>query len=400
MDEQIQYQQAQDWYRQLKEKFADQLADASEATGEQQTLQILDELSSVLTNVQSTKGRAQSKLHKILNKYMKEIADSGFDIKAQAAKIVKELEESGEQVENQERYVREKLVEQIVQQFKDNGQLEQMLLNALKSQMGSGQRGVRAETRFSALLDRTVSLLRRGIVEMLYKHSQSYYLTIITAAGYIQEDMEYEALSKAFKNVSDKVRVRPGGTIKDSTGKETHADNLIMVKDLLKDYETAFTQQVDVVRKNPLNMTAQDQRALLREINCFGEQVKTFSLNQEYPRTGDLYGLRISNQATMFREYEAEANAKGKNMYDIWENMKFLGRYRNILRSFGADTLMFATSDGRYFMDDFIQEFRTKNYSLVFGLSKGTQQLTDTVVLEKPYGKKNKLRSMYYTAKT
>jgi hypothetical protein len=77
---------------------------------------------------------------------------------------------------------------------------------------------------------------------MLYKHSQSYYLTIITAAGYIQEDMEYEALSKAFKNVSDKVRVRPGGAIKDSTGKETHADNLIMVQDLLKDYEIAFTQ--------------------------------------------------------------------------------------------------------------------------------------------------------------
>lgn len=397
MDEQIQYQQAQSWYRQLKEKFADQLAEAAEATGEQQTLQLLDELSFMLTNVQSTKGQAQSKLHKILDKYMKEITDSGFDIKAQAAKIVKELKESGEQVENQERYVREKLVEQIVQQFKDNDQLKQMLLTALKSQMGAGQRGVRAETRFSALLDKTVSLLRRGIVEMLYKHSQSYYLTIITAAGYIQEDMEYEALSKAFKNVSDKVRVRPGGAIKDSTGKETHADNLIMVQDLLKDYETAFTQQTDVVRKNPLNMTAQDQRALLREINYFGEQVKTFSLNQDYPHTGDLYGLRISNQTAMFREYEAETNVSGKNMYDIWENIKFLGRYKNILRSFGADTLMFATSDGRYFMDDFIQEFRTKNYLLVFGLSNTTNQLTDTVVLEKPYGKKNKLRSMYYT---
>lgn len=397
MDEQIQYQQAQSWYRQLKEKFADQLAEAAEATGEQQTLQLLDELSFMLTNVQSTKGQAQSKLHKILDKYMKEITDSGFDIKAQAAKIVKELKESGEQVENQERYVREKLVEQIVQQFKDNDQLKQMLLTALKSQMGAGQRGVRAETRFSVLLDKTVSLLRRGIVEMLYKHSQSYYLTIITAAGYIQEDMEYEALSKAFKNVSDKVRVRPGGAIKDSTGKETHADNLIMVQDLLKDYETAFTQQTDVVRKNPLNMTAQDQRALLREINYFGEQVKTFSLNQDYPHTGDLYGLRISNQTAMFREYEAETNVSGKNMYDIWENIKFLGRYKNILRSFGADTLMFATSDGRYFMDDFIQEFRTKNYLLVFGLSNTTKQLTDTVVLEKPYGKKNKLRSMYYT---
>jgi hypothetical protein len=56
----------------------------------------------------------------------------------------------------------------------------------------------------------------------------------------------------------------------------------------------------------------------------------------------------------MFREYEAETNVSGKNMYDIWENIKFLGRYKNILRSFGADTLMFATSDGRYFMDDFI----------------------------------------------
>jgi hypothetical protein len=96
----------------------------------------------------------------------------------------------------------------------------------------------------------------------------------------------------------------------------------------------------------------------------------------------------------MFDEFKAASN-DSSYIYSMKNNINFVGRYRNILRSFGADTLLFATKDGRYFMDDFIMEMRRNNYYAIFGRDTVSKAPTKTVVIDKPYSKAGAFRSMY-----
>jgi hypothetical protein len=101
------------------------------------------------------------------------------------------LAKSGEKIENEERVIREQLLNNIIGQFKDSGQLEQMLTTAIGKSTALGASSDEIGERYEALLQNTTNLLRRIIVQTINEDSYSYYTTILTLAGYVYEDMEY-----------------------------------------------------------------------------------------------------------------------------------------------------------------------------------------------------------------
>lgn len=390
-----QYPQAQKWYKQLREKFSTELAEQVELESGSQSKKTIEELEQALvTEARPTKS-PKEKLQTIMTQFVKELDNNGLNVAEAANTIRQDLNKSGEKIENQERVIREQLLNKIIDQFKESGQLEQMLLISIGKTTAPGASSDEIGERYEVLLQNTINLLRRVIVQTINENSYSYYTTLLTLAGYVYEDMEYQALTDIFSNITQNIQVKPGGALK-VKGKQTHADNLITLVDpFVEDLKKGFTRQTEVIRKNPLKMTAAKQKELLNQINYFGEQVKTFSLQGGYKRTGNIYGLRISEQTDMFNEFMSSSN-DSSYIYHTANNIKFVGRYRNILRSFGTDTLLFATKDGRYFMDDFIMEMRRNNYYMMFGLDTKTKQPTKTVVIDKPYSKAGtSFRSIY-----
>lgn len=390
-----QYPQAQKWYKQLREKFSTELAEQVALESGNQSTKTIEELEQALVTEVGTTKNPKEKLQTIMTQFIKELDNNGLNVAEAANTIRQDLNKSGEKIENQERVIREQLLDKIIGQFKESGKLEQMLLVSIGKTTAPGASSDEIGERYEALLQNTTNLLRRIIVQTINENSYSYYTTLLTLAGYVYEDMEYQALTDIFGNITQNVQVKPGGALK-VKGKQTHADNLITLVDpFVEDLKKGFTRQTEVIRKNPLKMTAAKQKELLNQINYFGEQVKTFSLQDGYKRTGNIYGLRISEQTDMFNEFMSASN-DSSYIYNTANNIKFVGRYRNILRSFGADTLLFATKDGRYFMDDFIMEMRRNNYYMMFGLDRTTKQPTKTVVVDKPYSKAGtSFRSIY-----
>ena len=388
------YSQAQKWYKQLREKFATALAEQVENESGKSSEQTIEELEKALVASVGPKKDPKAKLQSIMTQFVKELNSNGLDVSGAAASIKSDLAKSGEKIENEERVIREQLLNNIIGQFKDSGQLEQMLTTAIGKSTALGASSDEIGERYEALLQNTTNLLRRIIVQTINEDSYSYYTTILTLAGYVYEDMEYQALTDIFSDITQHVQVRPGGALK-VKGRETHADNIISLVDpFVEDLKKGFTRQTEVIQRNPLKYDKVKQKELLKQIDYFGEQVKTFSLQGGYKRTGNIYGLRISEQSEMFEEFKATSN-DSSYIYSMKNNINFVGRYRNILRSFGADTLLFATKDGRYFMDDFIMEMRRNNYYAIFGRDTVSKAPTKTVVIDKPYSKAGAFRSMY-----
>lgn len=391
------YAKAQKWYSQLKEKFVSEIQNNLENIQQQQEIKSQrDKVEKAIVNakMQGSENTIQY-LQNIINQYFNDLIKQDANLETAISLAKKELETSNKNNKEAERQLRQYLLHKINLTF-DVNTLRKILTQSIQTVMQTSR--TETQMRYSALITQTSTILQRLIAQQLNKDTMSYYSNLIMLGGYIKEDLEYQALSQL---LDIGVQVRPGGT-KAVEGQQTHMDIILSnIIEGFEEFERNFNKQITITREGPFLYTEQAQQDLLNNIKYFGEQSKTFSLWAKKRTTGDIQGLRISEQSDMFKIYEKST----KDPYNLFENIKFLGKYQNILRAFGADTLLFATKDGRYFMDDFIQEIKKENYYLLFGINNSTKLLSSTVVIDKPWytrikqNKYNKKLASWHTHK-
>lgn len=373
------YSQAQKWYEKLKESFVQQIQKNLENSQQQGEIQNqIQKIENII--IEAKASNDNNKISEILTTIMRDFFDSIINNNTEV-KDIKEIALANlkrkwrkEELHAVERHQREFILEKIHKVYSIE-ELRNLLINSINKVMSISNEEVK--WRFGGLITRIDTILQRKIAQELNNQSMSYFQNFIMLRGYIQEDLEFQALLKALENFN--IKVLPGGA-KSVDGTETHMDIILSnINETLAEFEKNFNTQITTTRNVDL-FTIKEQNELLKKIRYFGEQSKTFSLLAKKRVTGNIQGLRISNQSQMFDEY-----TKKKNYNDLISNINFVGQYKNILRSFGADTLLFATKDGRYFMSDFIDEIKKQHYYLLFGRNIKENELSSIVVIDKPW---------------
>ena len=229
---------------------------------------------------------------------------------------------------------------------------------------------------YKALLDRSQQFFKIYLDKRLQGEgkTQIWGIPAATLGGFLREEMEAEALSKIFKHIPA-IKIKSAGAIS-VKGKETHLDNIISILDYIPE---AFNKQITVTR----DAWSLNKNEVLKNIQYYGEQVKSFQLNTR-SNTGQILGKRISDNETLLKNYQSESQTKGAAI-TIYSNIKFLHRLRNAITALGPETLIFATGSQRQFTDDFIRAFRAKNYYLMFGYNKNSYRITKTIVIDRPW---------------
>lgn len=416
------YDNAKKWYGLLREKFIQQIQNHLESK------QIQDEMEEFFEDLEKRVVAELQKnnnsenviaiVSKIAEEYLENILQENSNIQVIINKKIKEIQTLSENTHDAERDARNEILGIIGSSFNAK-RLEEILISTIR-QSANISSDRETAIRYEALIQNSQNLLARALAKKLNKNSMSYFKTLITSGGYIKEDLELQALEQTLNKFG--VEATPGGTRKVG-GTETHMDIILSfdkkrnkileiesmpeilrtdeMTQALDAFDRNFNKQITLTRNDPFKLNKEAQQELLKNIRYFGVQSKTFSLNANKRMTGSLQGLRISSQSEMYKEYMSKKSEK-YNVYDVINNIGFVGMYKHILQSFGADTVIFSTKDGRYFLDDFIQEMKKQHYYLLFGLqdqvaffnSQGQEvpkdlerrhKLTSTVVIDKPW---------------
>lgn len=196
-----------------------------------------------------------------------------------------------------------------------------------------------------------------------------------TMQGYLREQSELNALENLFKDTP--VKVTHGGS-KKVNNVETVFDNILSFIDFNDD---AFSKQVQGTSTIGLTET-EIESAILPQIKFYGEQVKSFNLlSDKVSAKNKMAGHRIASNEALFSTFMNQvANA---NYITLKENLAFMAKYQHILEVFGPATLLFSSGAGRQWMHEFIQNFRQKNYYLLFSY-RGRGAITSTIELNQP----------------
>ena len=101
------------------------------------------------------------------------------------------------------------------------------------------------------------------------------------------------------------------------------------------------------------------------KVLSFGAQIKARDLEKV---STDF--MKISHQAGLRDEFNAQMQASGFNNYSWSCGVAFLGQMQNIIQSLGANNVLFISGPKKYFMDDFIRKFRNENMYLSFAMDK------------------------------
>ena len=209
----------------------------------------------------------------------------------------------------------------------------------------------------------------------------SNFKYLMSMGGYYKELHEYEVLEKV---LSSYLTVVHGGGIKVG-GKDTELDIFITNLDKVEalNRNAAITQEIIAMPQDNIDVE-QLRQNLLKEINWFGEQVKSRSLGKS-----DVF--EIGNRAGLYGNFTSEGFNPGSSLQAI----HFLARFQNILLALGQSNVLFSSNNKRQWMSDFITDFRRQNYMLTFMRKTNKGPLTQTVGLEQLYTQKNAIKRRF-----
>lgn len=209
----------------------------------------------------------------------------------------------------------------------------------------------------------------------------SNFKYLMSMGGYYKELHEYEALEKV---LSSYLNVVHGGGIK-IEGKDTELDIFITNLDKIEalNRNAAITQEIMALPQDRVDVE-QLRQQLLKEIDWFGEQVKSRSLGKS-----DVF--EIGNRAGLYGTFKGEGFNPGSSLQAI----HFLARFQNILLALGQSNVLFSSNNKRQWMSDFIADFRRQNYMLTFMRKTNKGPLTQTVGLEQLYTQKNAIKRRF-----
>ena len=385
------YKSAQLYYGQLKQKFITQLQNSLTVSAQQllreTEVKIEDLIVQGGNQIKNTKSVRDEKLNKILNDFAAQLMRDA-NVSATLAKAKKEIEElprdnKKDQLKQKEKIISSThtiLTSQITPKI-----LRQKFITAI----GNHNLGTNIEERYDALIDRVYQFLHYFIKSnLLGNTSYSIYgIPQITLGGLIAEDLEYQNLLKIFNSAT----VTPGGTkkITNRAGKtvSTELDNIISNLEFIQaNFQKQYSAQQEILGSNYIN-----SQQLLNTIQYFGEQIKTFNLSKGRVNQGHLIGERES----------LGAEARSKGVYSVYDNIRFMGRYKSIIQAFGAANVLFSSGQGRQWTDEFIEDFRNQGYYLMLQYQNKNKKmvLTNKVILDYPLNKSGKKYKAYRRVK-
>ena len=168
-----------------------------------------------------------------------------------------------------------------------------------------------------------------------------------TLMGYYKEIIERKALADLF------ARAKVGNISVDViAGANTINDLLMVFENMSGTYHGE--EMISLIDEA-------DESKLL----SFGAQIKARDLEKV---STDF--MKISHQAGLRDEFNAQMQASGFNNYSWSCGVAFLGQMQNIIQSLGANNVLFISGPKKYFMDDFIRKFRNENMYLSFAMDK------------------------------
>ena len=377
------YQSAQLYYGKLKEKFINNLTTRLQVN----STSLLQEAAKsweqrILEGGEKDNNKAERDrvLDNIFNSFAEGMLNKGGV--QSAISVAKKQLQDYKAKSDKEKQTKAKELAATIQTQLSTTITPEILRKQLIVAIGNQASGANIEERYEALLQKVYTFynyfLRSAI---LGKDSYAIFgIPQITLGGLIAEDLEYQNLLKIFNN--SPIQITPGGA-KKVNNVMTEMDNILST---LQFSDKAFNQQMSTI-ETIVGQNYMNSQRLLSTIEYFGEQVKTFNLQARNVQGGHLIGSRSDLRDEAIRQ----------GIYTIYDNIKFLGRYANILKSLGPANVLFNTSNGRMWTDDFIKDFRNKGYYLMFKYqSKGRSMvLSSDIVLDYPIGSKGQKFKAY-----
>lgn len=377
------YQQAYDHYKKLKENFFERLG--MEATIENEKLfssRKVDFPQKILKNwEQYGKKDLSDQMYKqaqiIFQKFIAEINNNPeFNNALEQAYIAMENEEVKLQQEAKKsadkahEYAIKFFNKQISENISKEMQPQTILTSVLSKMYGITQN--QTLENFDALIKKANQFVRIYF-QALQKRQELETIKLFGkplsgSAGFINEFLSHKSLEQLFKlaKVNKAPKVRAGGT-KKFDGQMIEMDNIIQFVGGFN----SLNQQLEVTY-NLDNFLNENYEKHMKKIRFFGEQAKTFKIN-------NLSGIKyIAQRKELFNKAKEEYNG----YLSLEQNREFMSKYRSILEVFRPDTLFFSGSDIRMFMSDFISHFRNQGYYLQFLVSQEKDNNNGQVVLD------------------
>lgn len=382
------YGNAMNFYRAQKENMQKRLTLALEKLISKESIKTADEMSADLlndmltTNTKDTKvqqNAAEQVLRNIDNMFDKNniISDSVAEtLRKQLETIVKEMgkyhREKHPYKDFRETYfnkVREFLREQAESASTELGESMQKLK---KLKQGNNS------TVYSQYLSYfTLQIINRyGPLKGRGKIVKSKNAYVNALKGYYREEAVEKAFNSLFKDLYKQCNVPPNKrkkVVSNIGGKQEIVDLDIGI-DVLeqiaslngKTYEgTAQISEKDIT----IPADIRNER--------YGAQVKSFVLKDKGGKVKDFFSL--GGNATL----RSELVSYGKVGQTMLGNMLFMGEIKSIKEALGADNVMFIDGQNKYWMYDFIKEFRTQGLWLSLS-ARGqdwAREVTDKIVL-------------------
>lgn len=345
------YKTAQNYYAALKEQFIQQMGAYSKKEGVQLTSQWAQEIQTQFSNGIESQGVNKGKTSfDILNEIFQKFSTSS-SIQKLHQDALRRIEEEEKKFADLDKAAQYNHIAEIMSAY--TAEQYQIIQESMVAAINTTP-GMNSIT-LSELVHSANQMFRISLIAHLRSPHMTKYalrgLVAVTRQGYIREQMELNGLKKAFKNTP--VKATHGGA-KKVDGKETVFDNILSFIDFSEDL---FTQQVQGTAI--VNLQQGLEAALLPQISYYGEQIKSFNLRTS--RTSQIH--HITNNKSLYNQLLSQTT---KRYIGLKENLSFLAQANNILTTFGPATVLFSSGAGRQWMDDFIEDFRKRDYYLGF----------------------------------
>lgn len=180
-----------------------------------------------------------------------------------------------------------------------------------------------------------------------------------TLMGYYKEIIERKILADLFNRIGAN-----NVSVEMVAGANTINDLLLVFDNMSGTY--TGSEMISIIDE------AEEQKLI-----SMGAQIKARDLE----KVGTDF-MKISHQASLRDEFNAQMQAAGFNTYSWSCGVAFLGQTQNIIQSLGANNILFLSGPKKYFMDDFIRRFRQENMYLSFQMNEN-HEATSQVGLQR-----------------
>lgn len=364
------YDQAISYYSKLKTRMYQQIKINSKiknlSAGEI-GLNIENELNSIYTGLTSkellelSNNTLNDIQNYIIDTYEKKDAKSYY-----LNQIQKEIEELSKKKENNIKETTQKikkLEKEIINTFYDEDKLEKFISQQIQSMKFSSDGFI----DFGTIINFLTGFILKTVKHVVDIQIKQYFINKnnkTTLMGYYKEIIEKEMLQKFFNNQNLFVNVDL------VAGANTINDLLLSFDNLNQIYNTEELIQI------------LDDPSLENKMISMGVQIKARDIekiNTEF--------MKISHSAFLRDGFNSQLQ-QNDSQYSWSKGVVFLGQYKNILESFGSNNVMFISGPKRYFMDNFISNFRKKQMYLAFQMDNN-HRATSQIGLQRFISKRN-----------